>query len=66
MGKQWREMSEESKKSYVMSYLKEKKVFDEKLAKYYEKYPDLKPEGKKYDKPKYAVDDPKYQFETDH
>ena len=60
MGEKWREMPPEIKKPYVVAYVKEKKIFDEKLAQYYHKYPDLKPEGKRTDKPLYAVDDPKY------
>jgi hypothetical protein len=38
-------MTEEIKKPYVTSYLKEKKIYDDKLKRYYEKYPDLKPKG---------------------
>lgn len=44
--------------------MKEKKIFDQKLWQYYQKYPDLKPEGRRYDKPVYAVDDPKYNQEN--
>ena len=58
-------MEEENKKSYVTAYLKEKRTYDEKLNKFYEKYPDLKPKGTdKNEKPMYSVDDPKYQVET--
>jgi hypothetical protein len=57
-------MDDKTKKPYVQGYLAEKNLYDEKLGKYYEKYPDLRPKAKKHEKPMYSVDDPKYHQET--
>ena len=59
-------MTDENKKPYIATYLKSKKLYDEKLKHFYAKYPDIKPKGgDKSEKPMYSVDDPKYQFETE-
>lgn len=50
---------------YITAYLKEKRIFDQKINIFYEKYPDLKPRShNKKEDVLYAADDPKYHNET--